>query len=138
MVTTDLLRHTIRCQWPRGSSNQLGSHGIAVIMYSNLLLEDGEGERKGCGGGERRKVRRPREPFHATPNHFHPCIPQIVSHYSASTPIQTGTEETRSILHPNWSFPGEALVCKTYWQGRAFLNKQGLKTEATSGRKAGR
>lgn len=78
------------------------------------------------------------EPFNATPNHFHPCISQIVSHYSASAPIQTGTEETRSILPPNWSFPGEALVCKTYFQDRAFLNKQGLKTEATSGRQAGR
>jgi len=76
--------------------------------------------------------------FHATPNHFHPCISQIVSHYSASTPIQTGTEETRSILPPNWSFPGEALVCKTYFQDRAFLNKRGLRTEATSGRQASR
>lgn len=96
-----------------------------------------EGKRKGCGGGGKRKGGRPGEPFHATPNHFHPCISQIVSHYSASTPIQTGTEETRSILPPNWSFPGEALVCKTYFQDRAFLNKQGLKTEATSGRQAG-
>lgn len=51
--------------------------------------------------------------------------------------MQAGTEETRSILPPNWSFPGEALVCKTYFQDRAFLNKQGLKTEATSGRQAG-
>lgn len=133
VVTKDLFRHTICCQWPRGSSNQLGSHGIAVIMYSNLLLEGGEWERQGCGV-EKRKGERPGEPF---PNHYHLCISQIVSHYSASTPIQTGTEETRSILPPNWSFPGEALVCKTYFQDRAFLNKQGLKTEATSGRQAG-
>lgn len=87
-------------------------------------------------GEEKRKARRTEKPFHATPNHFHPCISQIVSQYSSS--IQTGTEETRSILPPNWSFPGEALVCKTYLQDRDFLNKQGLKTEATSGRKAGR
>lgn len=62
-------------------------------------------------------------------------ISEIVSHHSASAPIQTGTEETRSILLPNWSFPGEALVCKTYWQGRFFfffLNKQGIKTGAPS------
>lgn len=36
--------HEHCCQWPRGSSNQLGSHGIAVIMYSNSLLEGGERE----------------------------------------------------------------------------------------------
>lgn len=89
-------------------------------------------EKRGREGG------RAGEPFHATPNHFHPRISQIISHYSASTPIQTGMEETRSILPPNWSFPVEALVCKTYFQDGAFLNKQGLKTEATSGRHAGR
>lgn len=83
-----------------------------------------------------RKAEKPGEPFHATPNHFHSCISQIVSHYSTSTPIQTGTEETRSILLPNWSFPGEALVCKTSFQDGAFLNKQGFKAEATSGRQA--
>lgn len=67
------------------------------------------------------------EPFHATPNHFHSCISQILSHYNASTPIQTGTEETRSILPLNWSFPGEALVWKTCFQVSAFLNKQRFK-----------
>lgn len=60
------------------------------------------------GGSEKRRG----EPFHATPNHFPPSISQIISHYSASALIQTGTEETRSILSPNWSFPVEALVCK--------------------------
>lgn len=65
-------------------------------------------------------------------------ISEIVSHRSASTPIQTGTEETRSILLPNWSFPGEALVCRTYWQDRFFLNKQGIRTGAPSGLRAGR
>lgn len=91
---------------------------------------------KGMWGGERGRIRRPEKPFHATPNHFHPCISQIVSQYSSNTAIQTGLEETRSILPPNWSFPGEALVCKIYLQERDFLNKQELKTEATSGWKA--
>ena len=89
-------------------------------------------------GGGGREGERAGEPFHAPPNHFHSCIAQILSHYSAGTPIHTGTEETRSILPLNWSFPGEALVCKTYFQEGAFLNKQGLKTETTSGRQAGR
>lgn len=136
VATKDLFRHTIHCQWPRGSSNQLGSHGIAVIMYSNLLLEGGQGEKGELGIERERKAEKPGELFHATPNHFHSCISQIVSHYSTSAPIQTGTEETRSILLPNWSFPGEALVCKTSFQDRAFLNKQGFKTGATSGRQA--
>lgn len=94
---------------------------MVIICSSNLFLEDGEVDRERDVGVEKRgKVKRPGEPFHATPNHFHPCIPQIVSHYSTSTLIQTGTEETRSILPPNWSFPGEALVCKTHWQDSFF------------------
>lgn len=89
------------------------------------------------GGWRERKRGKAGESFHATPNHFHPCISQIVAYYSASTPIQTGTRKTRSILFLNWSFPEEALVCKTYFRDRAFLNNQGLKTEATSGQQAG-
>lgn len=93
-----------------------------------------ESESWGCGGGERKKVGRPGELFHATPNHFHPCISEILSQCSASTCFRTGMEETSSILHPNWSFPGEALVCKTYFQDGAFLNKAGW----NAGRRANR
>lgn len=124
VVTKDLFRHAICCQWPRGSSNQLGSHGIAVIMNSNLLLQGGGGSRCGWRRIER-KGERAGESFHATPNHFHPCISQIVSHCNASTPIQSGTEETRSIFCPNWSFPGVSLGLKKLLPGQDFVKQAG-------------
>lgn len=50
-------------------------------------------------------------------------------------------KKTRSILLRNWSFPGEALVCKTYFQNGVFLNKQGFKRQtyiwAAGGSEAG-
>lgn len=62
VVAKDLLRHMICCQWPKGSTNQLASHGTAAIMHLNLLMENGRGERK---------VGSPGELFHAIPNDFH-------------------------------------------------------------------